>query len=347
VGAYAATIVWLYPSLVFFNFLILTETLFTFLLVAFVLSAVLLVQDPRASMALVCGLALGFAALSRSIVWPLPLVFCPLLALMIRASVARRLALPALVLAGYALVVTPWAVRNTRLQGVVTIVDTMGGMNLRMGNYEHTPDDRMWDAVALTGDKSWVNDLRADFGGRPVTDGEKDKWAQRKAVEYMAAHPAETLRRSLIKFADFWGLEREFIAGVRSGLFVVPVWFEVSAIAVIVVSYIAVAVAAAAGLWTAAPADWRAHALLLLPIVWITGLHTIVFGHSRYHLPLIPMLAIYGAAFVVTRRPAFRVVPRRALLGAGATVAVLATIWIRQVAIVDFTRIASLLTHAS
>ena len=41
----------------------------------------------------------------------------------------------------------------------VTIVDTMGGMNLRMGNYEYTPDDRMWDAVSLQGEKSWVHGL--------------------------------------------------------------------------------------------------------------------------------------------------------------------------------------------
>ena len=34
VACYAAGVFWLYPSLVFFNFTILTETLFTFLLVA-------------------------------------------------------------------------------------------------------------------------------------------------------------------------------------------------------------------------------------------------------------------------------------------------------------------------
>ena len=30
-----------------------------------------------------------------------------------------------------------------------------------MGNYEHTPDDRMWDAVALTGEKNWSYALYA------------------------------------------------------------------------------------------------------------------------------------------------------------------------------------------
>ena len=55
VGAWAAAVCWLYPSFIFFNFLILTETLFTFLLVAFVLLTVMLVQTPRAWLAVVCA----------------------------------------------------------------------------------------------------------------------------------------------------------------------------------------------------------------------------------------------------------------------------------------------------
>lgn len=134
VARYAAAAFWLYPSLVFFNFLILTETVFTLLLMVFLLAAVKLVQEPGPAVALACGLSLGLAVLTRSVLWPLPLILCPLVALLIRGSVRTRLILPVLLFAGYAVVVAPWAVRNTRLQGVTTIVDTMGGMNLRMGN---------------------------------------------------------------------------------------------------------------------------------------------------------------------------------------------------------------------
>src|SRR5262245_65708283 len=144
VGAWAAATTWLYPSLIFANFLILTETLFTFLMIGFVLLAVRLIQNPRLSTAFACGATLGLAALTRSILWPLPLVLCPLLTLLLRGQLTRRLLLPALVFDGYAVVVAPWAARNTRLQHVFTVVDTMGGINLRMGNYEYTPDDRMW-----------------------------------------------------------------------------------------------------------------------------------------------------------------------------------------------------------
>ncbi len=346
IGAWAAGICWLYPSFIFFDFLILTETLFTFLLVAFVLSVVLLVQSPRASLAIACGVTLGLGALTRSILWPLPLLLCPLLAVLIRAPLARRLALPCLVLAGYAVVVAPWAVRNTRLQGVVTIVDTMGGMNLRMGNYEYTPDDRMWDAVALNGEKSWVHGLSRDFAGQPVTEGQKEKWAQRKALEYMRAHPGTTLRRGLIKFADFWGLEREFAAGVQNGFYAPPAWLQVFGSVAIVLAYAIVIAAGAAGIWLTAPEDWRMHVVLLLPVAVIMGAHTIVFGHSRYHLPLMPIFAIYAAAVLSARVPAYRFSHRPVLVGAAVTVTVLFSVWIRQIVIQDFARITALLSHA-
>jgi 4-amino-4-deoxy-L-arabinose transferase-like glycosyltransferase len=345
-GAWAAAAAWLYPSSIFSNFLILTETLFTFLLVAFVLLAVSTVRTPRVSFAFCCGLALGLAALTRSILWPLPLVLCPLLAALIRAPWTRRIALPCLVLAGYALVVVPWAVRNTRLQGVFTIVDTMGGMNLRMGNYEYTPNDRMWDAVSLDGEKSWVRGLPPNPSGQPITEGQKEKWAQRKAIEYIRANPGVTIRRAFIKFADFWGLEREFMAGVQKGLYAPPTWFQVIASLAIVLAYVVVVIAGAAGIWLAAPADWRLHVVMLLPIVVVMAAHTIVFGHSRYHLPLMPIFGLYGAALVAAGAPAFRLSHRPVMVGAAVTVTVLLSVWIRQIAVSDFERIAALLSHA-
>jgi 4-amino-4-deoxy-L-arabinose transferase-like glycosyltransferase len=345
-GAWAAAVCWLYPSFIFFNFLILTETLFTFLLVAFVLLTVLLVQTPRASFAVACGISLGLAALTRSILWPLPLILCPLLALLIRAPFARRIALPCLVLAGYAVVVAPWAIRNTRLQGVVTVVDTMGGINLRMGNYEYTPDDRMWDAVSLGGEKSWVHGITSDLPGQTITEGQKEKWAQRKAIEYMRANPGVTLRRALIKFADFWGLEREFAAGVQQGLYAPPAWVQVSGSLAIVLVYVAIVIAGAAGIWLAAPDDWRLHVVMLLPLLVIMGAHSIVFGHSRYHLPLMPIFAVYAAALVAARAPAYRLSHRPILVGAAVTVTVLLSVWIRQIVVSDLARITALLSHA-
>jgi 4-amino-4-deoxy-L-arabinose transferase-like glycosyltransferase len=330
VALVAAAGVWLYPSLLFFNVTILTETLFTLLLTLFVLLVVSLVQRPRADMALIAGLALGLAALTRSVLWPMPLLLCPLLLVLLHVSWRTRLVCVALVAVGFAVPVAPWAVRNTRLQGVTTIVDTMGGMNLRMGNYEHTPDDRMWDAVALSGEKAWTHGIEHAFP-YPPTEGEKEKWAQRQAIAYMAAHPGVTLRRGFIKFADFWGLEREFPAGIAKGLYSPPAWFGLAGSLLVILGSALVMLAGGAGIWLAAP-DRRIHALLLLPIVLIMGVHTIVFGHSRYHVPLVPILALYGSSLLLAR-DAWRRAPRALRYGASVTIAVLLAIWARELVI--------------
>jgi 4-amino-4-deoxy-L-arabinose transferase-like glycosyltransferase len=344
VGRYAAAVVWLYPTLIFFTFTILTEGLFTLLLVLFVLLSVRLVQAPTAANAIVCGAVLGLSALARSVLWPLPLALCPLLLLLLRRPVQQRLALSALVLAGFTVVVTPWALRNTRLQGVTTIVDTMGGPNIWMGNYDHTPERRMWDAVSLGGNHALSKALRAEFPAQHLTEGQKDKWAMKDALRYMLAHPATTFRRAVIKFGDFWGLEREYAAGIRQGLYSPPTWLGVPASVVIAIAYAVVALLFAGGVWLAAP-EWRVHVLLLLPVVATMGVHTIVFGHSRYHVPLIPIMALYGVALLVRARALDLRGRWPAVIGATLSVAVLAAIWARQVFVVDDEHIKVLLEY--
>ena len=198
----------------------------------------------------------------------------------------------------------------------------------------------MWDAVALQGEKNWVHGLTID-PGLAVTEGRKDKWAQREAFRYMLAHPLVTARRSLIKLADFWGLEREFIAGARDGVFDAPSWFVVVAGAAILAAYIVVAVMGVAGAWLAPPADWRLHLLALLPAVFIMGIHALAFGHSRYHVPLVPILAVYAAALAT--RDAGRTPAPAARTAALISVVLLLLVWVRQVVFVDWDRIQALI----
>lgn len=329
VAAYAAAALWLYPTLLFFNFLLLTETLFTLLLLAFVLSTIIVVEKPTAWAGIWCGVALGLAALTRSVLWPAPAVLCPLLAVMLRREPRARFLIPIAVLLGYAATVGPWAVRNTRLQHTFTAVDVLGAYNLRMGNYEYTPDDRMWDALTLEGEKNWSYGLSVERPGETFTDGQKAQWAQRKALEYMIAHPLETARRDLIKFADFWGLEREFIAGVERQLYAPPKWIVLLGTVAIGASYVLLIVTAAAGVWLAAPGA-RTHILLLLPVILMTTAHTITFGHSRYHLPLVPILALYGASLLSRTWDAHQPFSRLKVLGAATTIAIFVIVWLRQ-----------------
>ncbi|MFN7917485.1 MAG: glycosyltransferase family 39 protein [Vicinamibacterales bacterium] len=343
VGRLSAVVFWLYPSLIFFDFTILTETLFTCVFVGAILLLARLVRRPGAGVALGAGAVLGLSALTRSVIWPVPLVLCPALVLLIPGRLTTRVGLAALVLAGHVVVLSPWAIRNTKLQGVVTVVDTMGGLNLRMGNYEHTPDDRMWDAVNLQGEQNWAWALREDFPGRTqFTEGDKDKWAQSRALRYMAENPAITLRRSVIKVSDFFGLEREFAAGIGQGLFAPPRWFGVLASVVIIVVYVAVVLIGVAGAWLT-PAGWREHVTVLLPLLGVLGGHALAFGHSRYHMPLMPVLGVFAVALVTHGWPAIRRAAIWQRAGAGVCAAALLAIWAYQVLVVDAERIRGLL----
>lgn len=334
-----------YPSLVLYDYLLLTEVLFTFLLTLTVLAYVSLLQHERPRAALATGVALGLAALARSILWPFPLLLCPLTAVVIGGSVPRRLATAALVGLGFAAVVGPWAARNTRLQGTFTVVDTMGGLNLYMGNYEHTPEDRPWDAISLTGEKSWAHELHREHppaASPPLTEGQKEQWAKRKAAAFMREHKAVTLRRAALKLAHFWGLERELVAGIQRGMYPLPRAAAIATIGAIGLSYPAVVLLACLGVFLAPPSDRRAHLFLILVCVHICALHTIVFGHSRYHLPLVPILLLYAAAAVHGRSWARLRERPAAAAAAGLTMAVMAAIWARELLVVEADRLRAL-----
>jgi 4-amino-4-deoxy-L-arabinose transferase-like glycosyltransferase len=333
-----------YPSLLAFNFLLLTEVAFTLLLTVVALSYVVLVKTARCSIAWATGCALGLAALTRSVLWPFPVVLCPLAFFSISGNRWTRLRVVLFLFLGYALTVAPWAVRNTRLQGIFTVVDTMGGLNLRLGNYEYTPLNRAWAAVSLTGEQSWAYALRQEHPEAFTwTEGQKEKWAQKKALAYMLEYPSTTLMRAIIKFFDFWGLERTLIAGWQQGLYQPPRWFSVSGTLLITSSYALTMLLASLGLFLAPPSNRKAHLFLVLVLVFISGVHTVVFGHERYHLPLMPLLILYAAAAVI--EPSWRRL-REGIPTAAAPVLACLTllvIWGREVFIVDADRIKDLL----
>ena len=134
------------------------------------------------------------------------------------------------------------------------------------------------------------------------------------AVWYVKDHPGQTALRRLVKFFDFWGLERELIAAAGEGFFgPIPKAGLVAMAAVIFGSYAAMLFLGLFGMVVTPPSDWCPHLLLVLAMALICGLHTLTFGHSRYHLPVMPLVMVYAAAawadrsaiWVRRRQPAF------------------------------------------
>jgi hypothetical protein len=161
----------------------------------------------------------------------------------------------------------------------------------------------MWDGVSLSGKQSWSYELGVEHpDAASWTEGQREKWAQQRALSFMRAHPTTTLRRSLLKFGDFWGLEREYIAALRGGTYQPPFWFRAVSSVATIVAYVSAMILGCIGLFSAwHRSDWRPHVVSLLVLAFICGVHTIVFGHSRYHLPVMPIVMMYAASAAVQR----------------------------------------------
>jgi 4-amino-4-deoxy-L-arabinose transferase-like glycosyltransferase len=145
VGALSGLVLAVYPPHVYMSGVFYAECVFTFLCALAILLAVRSVHPPHVGWAVACGVVLGLAALTRTIV----LAYVPLLcAAILYAGWPRwRRQLPvlaALVLATAAAIL-PWTARNHATYGRLLLVSSGFGTKLWQGNNALAsggPDDR-------------------------------------------------------------------------------------------------------------------------------------------------------------------------------------------------------------
>lgn len=338
VGLLAAFIFSVYPSFIFFTHLLLTEVLFTFLFILFIFLFLEFLKKKENRIILFAGVILGFGALTRSILYPFLMIGLVYIAIFCAGSFSKKITWLALFVLGYVLIVGPWAVRNTMLQKSFVAVDTMGGLNMYMGNYEHTPFNRAWTAVDLPAEQSWYRGYEGLLAG--MTEAQKDAWASQQAKTFILNNKLLTLKRDLVKAASFWGLEREMIGGILAGHYpglehpVILVFITL----MIFGSYVLVAIGAVFGL--AYHFHLKRHDILFLVILlgYFTGIHTIIFGHSRYHLPLISFLVIFAAWTFTHHADLWKNRARKSFTCSLVLTALLITIWIREIVFVEGAR---------
>jgi 4-amino-4-deoxy-L-arabinose transferase-like glycosyltransferase len=341
VGLWAAGLYCFYPSLLGFNILLLTEVLFTFLLCATCYVLVLALQRASFAWLALGGVLLGLAALTRSVLWLFPAVLSVLLLRWWPQDRARRAIAAGLLVATFALTIAPWVIRNTRLEQTFVAIDTMGGRNFMMGNYRFTPLYRAWDAVSLTGEEFWYHELESTYSRTELsTQGQIDRLAFRQGLAFVQANPALTLQRDIVKFFHFWGLERELIAGAAAGLAggyfgPLPMQFIVVLTVVIFGSYVTAMVSGVFGMVMAPPPDRRIHGLFLAVIAFICAVHTVTFGHSRYHLPIMPLVLLYAASAWVHAGEIWRRRRERSFLLAAGLSGMFVLWWLWEIFVVD------------
>jgi hypothetical protein len=298
------------PFAIFFTNLLLTETLFTLLLMATVAYAWRAATRPDEPGGFIGLAVLGAASLLTrpSVVLLLPLLWLTVgLLSRYRRLAFARLALCPIVLAAALL---PWGVRNRVVLGTGAWLSTNGGVTL-------------YDAQGPQADGSSNQRFLVDnpaFAG--LDEVALDRTLSRRAWECMRADPARVLRLALVKLRRIWSLTPH-VAEYRTGAaawagalytLVVLAGAVGAVLRVVLASRLTLATgrsrpargthagstASAAEAGPVGSGAWLV--LLWLPVLYFTLLHCVFIGSVRYRVPLLPLLALAAAAIFVRSR---------------------------------------------
>lgn len=292
VALIAAGMLAVMPGPILWTDLLVTETVFTLLLVVFFL--LVMRASPTWKWAAALGLYVGLVAMVRSeaIIWmAVPLVLW-------WRQAGWRVAVPRMAAAGavFLLALVPWAVRNTQAMGAFVPLSTNAGETLYAG---HNPN-----ANGMQNHPS--DELSATFGtpGTPEWEVAWSKGLQREAVSWAVHHPVGELKLIPKKIlalnrGDSWAfewlnMEPYPTLGTMWTTYLSVVadfaWFTLLALTLI-------------GAVALGRATWRHPLMTSIAAMFGTLLvmyGVVYYGNYRYRLPYEPLMMVV-AALVVDR----------------------------------------------
>ena len=267
-AAIAGWLAALYEPLVASTNEVMTEVLFTALLVAGVTAAIEARHRSGWYWPPAAGLLLGLAALTR----PVGLLAVPAIIavaacedLPARRAWRRWLPFTGSLSAGVVVAMLPWTIRNASVFGAFIPISTHGGFIVARSNAD-TPDWRV--------PHGWRIDQQT-FDEFP-DEIERDRRWMTEGMDWIAEHPADWLRLGGERFLRFWYVFRP----------------DYNAAFVVVIPFLL------AGLWQAGARPGFRH-LSAVSGLSITVFCLILYGSTRFRLPLEPFFLVFVAVAVV------------------------------------------------
>lgn len=270
----AAWTVACYPMLLVYPLGLGTENPFFILLLAsffFLLSSI---KKPAAFNFLLSGIFLALTTLTRSVILPFALAaFCLLFFYHRKQALLSVLA--------FVLVISPWIVRNSILHQKLTGIETSMGYNLYLGYHPE-------------GNGSFVFGPSLDLL-TILDDAERDRIGTEKAVEFIKAQPERFIPLAVNRLGFFFGLEKRVLMYFYSNNIIgfIPRPLLLTIAAVLLLPFVVISVSAALGLSFLHRKS--EHILLVLLFIGYILPHVFILSEDRFHLALVPYLAILAA----------------------------------------------------
>jgi hypothetical protein len=234
----------------------------------------------RWSSALVCGLLLGAVVLLQPSFQLLP-PFAAVLALIAGQHWRSVLGTLVVVCIGAAVVIAPWTLRNLSVLGEPVLVSTNGGGNLYRVNNE-----------LATG--AYLAVGKIDVEALPELEANRE--GKRLAVEWIKAHPWDFLQLTAGRVLLFPG---DHSGGAYAAFRADPERLPRAAYLVLKAGTAATWLALWGVLLASAWVYWKGRSpvpagalLLLVPWLYLSGIHAIFESGSKYHLPALGVVLL-------------------------------------------------------
>jgi hypothetical protein len=270
----AAWVVAIYPMLLVYPLGLGTENPFFVLLLSSFLFLLLSLEHPTTFHFLLSGIFLALTTLTRSVILPFALVACGYLIYLFPRKAW-------LALLSFLVVVTPWVVHNSLLHHKLTGIETSMGYNLYLGYHPQ-------------GNGSFFFGPSLDL--LPILDdAERDRIGTEKAIQFIQAQPERFLPLIGHRVSYFFGLEKRVLMYFYSNniLGYIPRPMLLAIAAVLLLPFVLISPAAALGL---SFLRWKPeHILLSLLLILYILPHLLILSEDRFHLALIPYMAILAA----------------------------------------------------
>jgi hypothetical protein len=272
----AAWIVAAYPILLAYPLGLGTENLFFLLVLSSFFFLLQSIEKPSAFRLLLSGLFLGLTALTRSVILPFAI-----LAMAYMVYVLRKRAL--LVALAFALTVAPWVIRNSLLHHKLTGIETSMGYNLYLGYHPQ-------------GNGSFV------FGPSLhlltiLDDAERDRVGTEQAIEFIRAEPERFVPLAINRLGFFFGLEKRVLMYFYGNDLIgfIPFPLLLTLFLVMLFPFVIVSLSASFG----ASLLRRNPPTILFALLFVSYVtpHVFILSEDRFHLTLIPYLAILASQF--------------------------------------------------
>jgi hypothetical protein len=273
----SAWIVACYPMLLVYPLGLGTENPFFILLLTsffFLLS----LERPTTFNFLLAGLFLGLTALTRSVILP----FAGLAILWVWFVLKQKWGAILIVIA-FVLSITPWIIRNSLLHDKLTGIETSMGYNLYLGYHPQ-------------GNGSFVFGPSLDLL-TILDDAERDKIGTQQAVEFIKTQPERFVPLAINRLGFIFGLEKRVLMYFYSNDIIgfVPLWLLLTISAILLLPFVLISTSAALGI--SLLRSKPEHVLLILLFVGYILPHVLILSEDRFHLALVPYIAILATQF--------------------------------------------------